>query len=96
MEEQGIRDSHIILHSDNQGVIGAFDKGQSRNFEVNLSIQRSTTVLAASNISISVIYIDSKSNPADLISRGITGPVANRLLSSFPLPQELQPFLVHV
>jgi hypothetical protein len=96
LEEQGIRDSHIILHSDNQGVIGAFDKGQSRNFKVNLSIQRSSSVLAASNISISVIYIESKLNPADPISCGITGPAANQLLSSFLLPQELQPFIVHV
>jgi len=96
MEEQGIRNSHIILHSDNQGLIGAFDKGQSCNFEVNLSIQYSTTVLTTSNISIAVIYIDLKLNPADLISCSITGPVTNQLLFLFLLPQELQPFLIHV
>jgi hypothetical protein len=27
LEEQKIYDAHILLHSDNQGIIGAFDKG---------------------------------------------------------------------
>ena len=95
LEEKGIEDAHILVHSDNQGVIGAFDKGRSRNFEVNLSIRRSSSILAARNISISLTYIESEVNPADPISRGILGLPADRLFSNFPLPGELKPFLLH-
>jgi len=96
LEEKGLHDAHLLIHSDNQGVIGAFDKGRSRNFEVNLSIHRSTSVLSAHNISLSLIYVESKENPADPISRGINGPTADRLFSTFALPEELKPFLLHV
>jgi len=96
LEEKGLHDLHILVHSDNQGVIGAFDKGRSRNYETNLSIRRSASVLSALNISLSLIYVQSKKNPADPISRGINGPAADCLLSTFALPEELRPFLSHV
>jgi hypothetical protein len=96
LEEKGFRDSHILVHSDNQGVIGAFDKGRSRNFEVNLSIRRSASVLAACNLSLCLNYIESEENPADPISRGIMGPATDRLFSTFALPKELKPYLLHV
>jgi hypothetical protein len=47
LEEQNRHDVHLLVHSDNQGIIGAFDKRRSRNFEVNLSIRRSASVLSA-------------------------------------------------
>jgi hypothetical protein len=96
LEEQGIKDSHVLIHSDNQGVIGAFDKGRSRNFEVNLSIRRSACILAALNIRLSIHYIESEQNPADPISRGITGLPEDHLSSTFALPEELHPFFLHV
>jgi hypothetical protein len=96
IEAQGFRDIHILVHSDNQGVIGAFEKGRSRNFETNLSICRSAPVLTANNISLSIQYIESEKNPADQISRGILGAAEDRLFSTFKLPQELHPFLRHV
>ena len=96
IEEKGLHDLHILVHSDNQGVIGAFDKGRSRNFEVNLSIRRTSCVLSANNLSLALEYIESEENPADPISRGITGSPADRLFSTFALPEELNPFLTHV
>jgi len=96
LEEKGLHDLHVLVHSDNQGVIGAFDKGRSRNYETNLSIRRSASVLSALNISLSLVYVQSEKNPADPISRGINGPAADRLLSTFALPEELRPFLSHV
>jgi hypothetical protein len=95
-EEKGLHGAHLLIHSDNQGVIGAFDKGRSRNFEVNLSIRHSTSVLSTRNISLSLVYVESEENPADPISRGINGPTADRLFLTFALPEELKPFLLHV
>lgn len=96
LEEKGLHDMHILVHSDNQGVIGAFDKGRSRNHEINLSIRRSASVLSALNLSLSLAYIESEKNPADPISRGINGPPADRLFTTFALPEELTPFFSHV
>jgi hypothetical protein len=96
IDEKGLHDCLLLIHSDNQGVIGAFDKGRSRNFEINLSIHRSSTILALKIITLSIQYIESEKNPADPISRGILGPAADHLLSTFKLPKELTPFLSHV
>lgn len=96
MEEQGLHNVHVLVHSDNQGVIGAFDKGRSRNFEVNLSIRRSACVLATRNISLKLEYAPSKSNPSDPISRGILGLSDTRLHSRFTLPRELVNHICHV
>jgi hypothetical protein len=38
IEELGLHDANLIVYSDNQGVICAFDKGCSRNFEMNLCV----------------------------------------------------------
>lgn len=95
LEEQCLSDVHLLIHLDNQGVIGAFDKGRSRNFEVNLSIRRSTPIVAARNILLSLTYIESVINPADPVSRGILGDPLDFLASSFKLPDELRPFLSH-
>jgi hypothetical protein len=96
LEEKGLHDTHLLIHSDNQGVIGAFDKGRSRNFEVNLSIRCSASVLSTRNISLSLVYIESKENLADPILCGINGPTTDHLFSTFALPEELKPFLLHV
>lgn len=96
LEASGLTDSHIRVHSDNQGIIGAFDKGRSRNFEVNLSIRRTGSCLLACNNSIDLIYVKSGENPADPISRGMLGPPERRLSLAIKLPEELKPFLRHV
>ncbi|KAJ2921054.1 hypothetical protein H1R20_g16043, partial [Candolleomyces eurysporus] len=38
LEAQGLRDCKVRVQSDNQGIIGAYYKGRSRNVEVNYSI----------------------------------------------------------
>ncbi len=45
LEEHGIHDASVTVHSYNQGVIGSFDKGQSHSISMNLAIQRSYIVL---------------------------------------------------
>lgn len=96
LDERGIRNSNVIMHSDNQGVIGAFGKGRSSNFECNLSIRRASAVLAARNVTPLLQYIESEKNPADPISRGELGSSANRIHSQFQLPEELHHFFIHV
>jgi hypothetical protein len=96
LDSLSLHDSHLLIHSDNQGVIEAYKKGRSRNFEVNLSIRRSGPILLANNLSISIQYIESIRNPADPISRGDLGPESLRLETTIQLPSELRPFIAHV
>jgi hypothetical protein len=91
IEERGLRNSHLLVHSDNKGVIGAFDKGRSRNDAINLSIRRSCLILATRNLTLELRYIESDKNPADPISRGVLGSH-----SSFPLPDDLATYFLHV
>jgi len=72
------------------------DKGRSHNFEVNLSIHCSASVLTACNLSLCLNYIESEENPADPILCGIMGPATEHLFSTFTLPEELKPYLLHV
>jgi hypothetical protein len=78
------------------GVIGAFDKGRSRNADVNLSIRRSALVLAAHNITLDLTYIESARNPADPLSRGLLGPASRRIDTIFPVPDDLRPYIYRV
>jgi hypothetical protein len=96
IEERGLHDVHLLVHSDNKGIIGAFDKGRSRNFDINLSIRRSAYVLASLNVSLDLTYIESKKNPADPLSRGEFWPASQRLYSKFTLPKVLSDHLTHV
>jgi hypothetical protein len=93
LDRLDVRDSHVLVRSDNMGVIGSFDKGRSRSFEMNLSVRRSLAIASARNITFDLRYVESANNPADPISRGELGPVALRFASDFELPEELQPYL---
>lgn len=87
----GFSNCHLLLRSDNQGVIGSHDRGRSRNYECNISIRRTGIVCTASNISFSLTYVESESNLADPISRGIPGPLATMIpYDDIILPEELR------
>ncbi len=60
----------IIVYSDNQGVIGSFDKSHSHSFLMNLAIQYCSIVLVKKNIHLSLLYVASATNPTDPISHG--------------------------
>jgi hypothetical protein len=89
----GWKDRSVLIHSDNQGVIGAFKHGRSRNFQVNLCIRRVQAIAMESNMLHHLSYTESLANKADPVSRGETGPVSSRL-PPFQLPAELVPFIV--
>ena len=75
--------------------IGAFNKGHSRNFEVNLSICRAAAIMASHNIILGLEYIQTCKNPADPISCGELGQDTTHLDLKIPLSTELAPFLSH-
>jgi hypothetical protein len=84
----GWRDCAVIIHSDNQGVIGSFRQGRSRNFQVNLCIRRSEIIAMNSNVLHVLSYTASADNKADSISRGEVGSSCSRL-NHIQLPAEL-------
>lgn len=96
LEAMGIANTTLLIHSDNQGTIGSLDKGRSRNFHINLSIRRAYIVLASQFITPELVYITSKNNPADPISRGELGSIETRITTSFSLPDELRHLFLDV
>jgi hypothetical protein len=89
LESKGIRDSYLLIHSDNQGTIGALEKGRSGNIHINLAIRRTHLALMDLSITIQTAYIESHANPADPISRGEPGLSGKQLFPTFELPLEL-------
>lgn len=89
LECLGLVNIRILIHSDNQGTIGAMRKSRSSNYWINMSIRRICTVIGPLFIQPELEYIESAKNPADPISRGILGPQEDRLPLQFQLPDEL-------
>lgn len=89
LEEIGLHDCHLLIHSDNQGTIGALDKGRSPNSHINLSVRRTYLTLSHLSISPDITYVESIANPADPISRGEEGDAEKHLSHHFKLPAEL-------
>jgi hypothetical protein len=85
---------HLLIHSDNNGAIGAHSKGRSGNNAINLCVRRTYAVLAEHLIVPKFKYIESALNPSDPISRGESGPSHRRLAQSFDLPWELSNIFV--
>ena len=96
LEEIGLHDCRLLIHSDNQGTIGALNKGRSPNSHINLSVRRTYLVLSDLSISPEIIYIDSIANPADPISRGEQGEAGQRISHQFKLPTELTDCFLYV
>lgn len=90
--DRGWKDAAVLIHSDNQGVIGSFQRGRSRNFQVNVCIRRVEAIAMASNVFHVLSYVESARNRADTISRGEVGSPDNRL-APIQLPEELTPFI---
>jgi len=96
LEDKGFRDVHLLIHSDNQGTIGALSKGRSPNVHINLSIRRTHLIFMDLSITPNITYIESGANPADPILRGEPGPAGKRIFPRFTLPEELVDCFVNV
>ncbi|KAJ2911307.1 hypothetical protein MD484_g9107, partial [Candolleomyces efflorescens] len=73
LDELGLHDAHLVLHSDNKGTIGAVMKGRSRNHHINYVIRRLWDTLLNRAIAPQLEFVPSAQNPADPISRGHLG-----------------------
>jgi hypothetical protein len=90
---RGYSDIHLVIKSDNQGVIHAIKGGKSRSPEQNSVLQRITLLLSHHKIWISSLYVPSLNNLADRPSRGVPAINRSRADSTFPLPTTLLPYL---
>ena len=91
LQAMDIWDAHILIHSDNQGAIGALEKGHSPNHHINLSVCRIYSILIPRFITHHLKYVPSEDNPADPISRGELGSPQTAISYSFRMPDELLP-----
>jgi hypothetical protein len=84
---------HVIVRSDNMGVVGALSAGRSRGTQQNAVLREIVKTIQSNNIWISTIWVPTEDNPADSPSRGEFPD--RSLLYAFPpkLPHHLRPFL---
>lgn len=94
LHASNIKNQDILVRSDNMGVIGAFNRGRSHNRPSNEAIQRSEILLDDSDISISFQYVESASNLADPISRGILPSYDYHLPILYKLPSPIASFFL--
>jgi hypothetical protein len=73
---------HIIVRSDNQGVVGALTAGRSRGFQQNAILHEIVRLIQEHNLWISSIWIPTSENLADSPSRGVF--TDKKLLYAFP------------
>jgi hypothetical protein len=61
---------HYLVRSDNSGVVAALNKGHSRSREMNIILQNIYIVLAQHGARLTAIYIPSRTNVVNALSRG--------------------------
>ena len=65
------KDCHIVVRSDNQGVVGALKAGRSRGTHQNLILREIVKLMQDHDIWLSTTWISTAENPADGPSRGL-------------------------
>jgi hypothetical protein len=84
---------HLIINSDNMGVVGALLGGRSRNAEQNAALCRIVESMLSSSMWITPVYVNTLANPADGPSRGVFDRMSHMLPNIVKIPLPLQPFL---
>lgn len=88
-----LSNAHVIIRSDNQGVIGALRGGKSRGEQQNAILRKIVWLMQEHGIWVSTEYVNTKENPADGPSRGIF-PSRNELIAHPPaIPYHLKPYV---
>ena len=90
---RGHTNTHFLVRSDNEGVIGALEGGKSRNPEQNRVLRRIVSLMRTHSIWITTFYVPSALNLADLPSRGSAAPGLPRASTSFKVPYCLKSFI---
>jgi len=89
LEQNRLCNCQLLIHSNNQGTIGAMSKGHSSNTHINLTIHQTYMALMDLFITPDITYIKSEANLADPILCGEPGPVGKCVFPSFKLPDKL-------
>lgn len=76
---KGIHNTNVLIKSDNEGAIQAFNKGHSHNHMVNGCIRRSNVILMDLNLFLTLLYVPSETNLVDPISCGSLPDISTRL-----------------
>ncbi len=92
---KGLKDCHIVIRSDNQGVVGALLAGYSRNTQQNAILRRIVFLMQESGIWLSTVWISTKDNLADDPSRGVLGHKKDLLPFPPKIPSHLKPYVKH-
>ena len=87
-----LEEVRILIRGDNQAVRGAFEKGRTANWEANQCIRRVFERLTPRAIIPESVYVNTKDNLADPISRGIV-PAGFRRVRAPDLPSPLSTYL---
>ena len=85
----------MLIWGDNQGVISAFKRGRSCNKMTNEVIQRSEALMDSSNLSITLMYVETSINLADPISRGILPPLSQCISLPYHIPQAISQYFYY-
>jgi hypothetical protein len=62
---------HVVVRSDNKGVVGALKAGRSRGIQQNAILREIVRLIQENDIWISTVWIPTAENPADDPSRGV-------------------------
>lgn len=73
-----IHDRHLLIHSDNMGVVEGWKNRSSRNAEQNAILLRIMHMLNSCRSFVTLDYVPSAQNPADPPSRGLDPPSLTR------------------
>jgi hypothetical protein len=87
------KNCHIIVRSDNQGVVGALKAGKSRGSQQNMILREIVKLIQTNDLWISTLWIPTLENPADGPSRGVFP--GKKLLCPFQpkIPSHLSKFI---
>lgn len=89
----GWQGKHVILHSDNQGVVGALAAGRSRGTQQNQILRRIVDLFHSSGIWVTTKWVPTKENPADAPSRGAFASRESLLTHPPAIPRHLLPYI---
>lgn len=85
LQTYNLFNTHVLVHTDNKGVLGAWNKRSSRNVAQNEVLSHVLSSLLDRKCFLSLMYVPSASNPADFPSRGVPAPgCSRRSFKGFP------------